>query len=53
MQPHGTQSQVPGDLQITVRESREQIEQALVLPAHLQLHEGTFGDYTACDSSHL
>lgn len=56
MQPHKIrarkiQAQIPHDLQVIVSrasKTQQQIEQALVLPPHLQLQEGTLGDLRNC-----
>ena len=39
------QAQVPRQLQDLVTASQKHLEQNLVFPAHLQLHEGTLGEY--------
>lgn len=51
MQPRETQEPIPEDLQITVKRLQKQVEQALVLPANLQLHEGTPGNFGDCDQT--
>lgn len=45
MQPPEPQELIPEDLQIIVDRLQKQIEQALILPANLQLHVGTPGEF--------
>ena len=50
MQPDETQDPISETLQAIVKTSKKQIQQALILPADLQLQDGTPGDYVDCSN---